>query len=78
MCEHFPRYATNVFLPPRENKIDESKEVILIAKTVESKYQGLEDEVHKVHSYDVPCVIAIPTAHVSKRYHDWLVGEINE
>lgn len=74
----FPEMQPMFFWPPKVNTIDESKEVVLIAKTTENKYQELEDEVHKIHSYDIPCVIAIPTAHVSKKYYDWLIGEINE
>jgi periplasmic divalent cation tolerance protein len=73
----FPEMQPLFFWPPKENKIDESKEVVLIAKTIESKYQALETEVHTVHSYEVPCVIALPTSHVSKKYYDWLVGELN-
>jgi periplasmic divalent cation tolerance protein len=64
------------FWPPKSGKIDESKEVVLIAKTVDSKYQTLEDEVHEIHTYDVPCVFAIPVKHVAKKYYDWLVGEM--
>lgn len=75
----FPEMQPMCFWPPNSGVLTEGKEVVLIAKTIESKYQELEDEVHKIQpSYDVPCVIAIPTAHVSKKYYDWLVGEINE
>jgi len=74
----FPDMQSLFFWPPKEKTIDEQKEVVLIAKTTEAKYQQLEDEVHAVHSYEVPCVIAIPTAHVSKKYYDWLCGELEE
>ncbi len=56
--------------------IDESKEVVLIAKTIESKYQDLEAEVVKVHTYNTPCIFSIPVTHVNKKYYDWLVGEM--
>lgn len=72
----FPDMKPMFFWPPQSGKIDESSEVVLIAKTVESKYQALEKEVVKVHSFDTPCIIAIPTAHVSQKYYNWLVGEI--
>lgn len=74
----FPDMQPMFFWPPKENKIDESKEVVLVAKTIENKYQELEAEIIKVHSYDVPCIIAIPTAHVSQKYYDWIVGELEE
>lgn len=72
----FPEMMPMFFWPPKSGTIDESKEVVLITKTIESKYQELEDEVHKVHSYDTPCVIAIPTQHMSKKYYDWLIEEL--
>jgi periplasmic divalent cation tolerance protein len=73
----FPEMHPLFFWPPNSGVIDESKEVVLIAKTIEQKYQDLEDEVHNVHSYDVPCVFAIPVSHVAKKYYRWLVGEIS-
>ena len=73
----FPDMQPLFFWPPKSGKIDESKEVVLIAKTIESKYQALEDEVHKIHTYEVPCVFAIPVKQVAKKYYDWLVGEVD-
>ena len=53
----FPNIIPMFFWPPKSGKID---------KTTEDKYKQLEKEVHKIHTYEVPCVIAIPVAHVSK------------
>lgn len=72
----FPEMQPYFFWPPKSGKIDGSKEVVLIAKTTEAKYATLEVEVEKVHTYDTPCIIAIPTAHVNKKYYDWLVSEL--
>lgn len=58
------------FWPPKSGIIDESKEVVLLAKTIESKYKLLEDEVSKIHTYDVPCIFAIPVHYVAKPYYD--------
>ena len=72
----FPEMHPMFFWPPKSAVIDESKEVVLIAKTLEIKYKLLEDEVYKVHSYDVPCIIAIPVKYVGKKYYDWIKGEL--
>jgi periplasmic divalent cation tolerance protein len=72
----FPEMHSMFFWPPKSGVIDESKEVVLIAKTVEEKYESLEKEVIKIHTFDTPCVMAIPIAHVSKKYYDWLKGEL--
>lgn len=74
----FPQMQPMFFWPPKSGKIDESKEVVLIAKTVDKKYKAVEKEVHKIHSYDVPCVFAISVKYVAKKYYDWLVGEMEQ
>jgi periplasmic divalent cation tolerance protein len=72
----FPEMQPMFFWPPKSGTIDESREVMFIAKTTEAKYQELEDEVCKIHTHDTPCIIAIPIARVSKKYSDWLIGEL--
>jgi periplasmic divalent cation tolerance protein len=72
----FPEMYPMFFWPPNSGKIDESKEVVLIAKTIDPKYDELESEVLKIHSYEVPCVFALPVSHVSKSYYEWLIGEM--
>ena len=72
----FPNMIPMFWWPPKENKIDESSEVVLILKSIESKYHEIEEEIHKVHTYEVPCVFAIPVTHVANKYYDWIKGEL--
>jgi periplasmic divalent cation tolerance protein len=72
----FPDMQPMFFWPPKSGTIDESKDVALIIKTLESKYAQVEAEIQKIHSFDTPCILAIPVAHVGKKYYDWLVGEM--
>jgi len=62
--------------PPKKNKLDGSKEVVMIVKTLKRKYDVLEKEIYKIHTYEVPCIIAIPTYKVNKDYFNWIKGEI--
>jgi periplasmic divalent cation tolerance protein len=62
--------------PPKMNKIDESKETVMIIKTLKNKYQDLEKEIYKIHSFDIPCIIALPVYKVNKDYYDWIQGEV--
>ncbi|KKR69551.1 MAG: CutA1 divalent ion tolerance protein [Candidatus Woesebacteria bacterium GW2011_GWA2_40_7b] len=48
----------------------------MIVKTLKRKYEELEKEIYKIHTYDTPCIIAIPTYKVNKDYYDWIKGEI--
>lgn len=72
----FPNMEPMFFWPPKSGKIDESKEVVLVVKTIEDKYKAVEKEVHKLHSYETPCVFAIPVKHVAQKYYKWLKGEL--
>lgn len=64
------------FWPPKSNKIEEANETILIVKTLENKFDTIEKEVLKIHFSDTPCLIAIPTVRVGKKYYEWIKGEI--
>ena len=76
-CVNIIDNANPMFLwPPKSGKIDESQETILLVKTLEKKYSGVEREITKLHSYDTPCIIAIPAVHVAGKYYDWLKEEI--
>jgi len=72
----FPEMIPLLWWPPKENKLDGTKEVLMIIKTLKRKYEALEKEIYKIHTYDVPCIIAIPTYKVNKDYFDWIKGEI--
>lgn len=62
--------------PPKQNKIDGSNEVVMIIKTLKDKYERLEKEIYKIHTYNIPCIIAVPTYKVNKDYFEWIKGEI--
>ena len=57
-----------------ENKIQEDNEVVIIAKTKEENYNKVKQEVKKLHSYDVPCILKI-NAECNKEYSDWINKE---
>ncbi len=72
----YPNMTPMFWWPPKENKIDESKEVVMIIKTLKSKYDELEKAIYGLEMLEVPCIIAIPTHKVNKDYFDWIKGEI--
>lgn len=77
-CVNIVDPVHSLFLwPPKKNHIDETNESVLLCHTLESKYKEIEKEVLKIHSYTNPALYAIPITHVSKKYHDWLAGELS-
>ena len=59
-----------------DNKIEDEKEFVIIAKTKEKNYEKIKEEVSKLHSYDVPCILKID-AEANESYDKW-VDEIVE
>lgn len=52
-------------------KIEDEKEYVIIAKTKEKNYKNIKEEVKKLHSYDVPCILKI-NAEANESYAKWV------
>ena len=55
-------------------RIGFAKETLLIMKTRKANFACLEKAVKRLHSYDVPEIIALPIIAGNKDYLDW-IGE---
>jgi len=55
-----------------QGKVDSAKEALLIVKTKKSLLNRLVKTVKKLHSYDVPEIIALPIIGGNKEYLKWL------
>ena len=58
-----------------EGKIQDEKEIVIIAKTLEKNYGKIKEEVSKLHSYDVTCILKID-AEANESYDKWVNGEV--
>jgi periplasmic divalent cation tolerance protein len=56
--------------------LQEDAEVVMIAKTVESKVSRLVARVTALHSYDCCCVLAFPVAAGNPPFLDWIAAEV--
>ena len=68
--------ATNIAKHLLEEKLVACAKVMLIAKTIESKWKTIEKEVLALHSYENPEIYAIPASQVSKKYLKWVEEEL--
>lgn len=59
-----------------ENAIQNDQEFIILAKTKESKFESLEQEITKIHPYQVPCIIKM-AATANMPYAQWLSKELD-
>ena len=59
-----------------EGKIVEDEEWLLIAKSSREHYGELEEQVKKVHVYEVPEILAVPVENGNEDYLNWLSREL--
>jgi periplasmic divalent cation tolerance protein len=55
-----------------QGKIEDDKEVLMIAKTRLKLFSALKAKVLEMHSYSVPEIIAMPIVDGSEEYMNWL------
>lgn len=58
-----------------KGKLEDSKEVVVLAKSTEKKYTRIVSEVRKIHSYKIPCIMKIPVT-FNKEYQNWILSEL--
>jgi periplasmic divalent cation tolerance protein len=58
-----------------KGKVEHDSEVVLIAKTASSNVPALVEKVKALHSYEVPCVIALPIADGNPDYLRWITEQ---
>ncbi len=55
-----------------EGRLQDEPEVLLIIKTLATRYQTLEMRLKSLHPYQVPEIIAVPVVSGSSDYLSWL------
>ncbi len=58
-----------------KGKLEENREAILIAKTREDLVDELMARVKELHSYECPCIIALPVVDGDTDFLAWLKKE---
>jgi len=70
--------CVNIILGPAESfytwkgKLEKAREYLLVMKTKMKCLAELENEVRRLHSYDLPEFIALPMTEGSEKYLSWL------
>lgn len=58
-----------------DDAVQEDEEWVLVAKTQPVLFDAVNERVGQLHSYQVPCVIALPIQQGNPAYLSWLAGE---
>ena len=77
------RLAACVNLLPRvrsiyhwKGAVEEGEEILMIIKTARSRFEELRAELARLHSYEVPEIIALPVVDGAESYLEWIGREI--
>ena len=60
-----------------EGKVCEEHEVLLSAKTTESKWSEISAFIQSAHPYDLPEILAFSPEHYERQYGKWVESEVN-
>jgi periplasmic divalent cation tolerance protein len=58
-----------------QGRVQEDSEVTIILKTRDDRVDRLTERVKDLHSYECPCVVALPIAEGNPAFIDWIVAE---
>ncbi len=59
-----------------KGEFQDDQEAVMIAKTTEEKVPDLIAAVKARHSYEVPCVVALPIADGLPDFLNWIAGQV--
>jgi len=55
-----------------KGKLDNASELLVTMKTEKLNFKKIEAEIKRIHSYEVPEIIAVPIVAGSRDYLDWI------
>jgi periplasmic divalent cation tolerance protein len=58
--------------------IEDAGEWLLIIKTSRERFNSLRAELERLHSYEVPEIVALPLVDGAPNYLNWLEAELHE
>jgi periplasmic divalent cation tolerance protein len=58
-----------------QGSVQSGREVVLIAKTVEERFDDLRERVVELHSYELPCIVARPVSDGHPGFLEWIEAE---
>src|SRR5690349_21596390 len=60
-----------------QGAVQEGGEAVLILKTTDDRLGALIDRVRTLHSYDCPCIEALPVIAGNQAFLDWVTSEMH-
>ncbi|MBM3344608.1 MAG: divalent-cation tolerance protein CutA, partial [Betaproteobacteria bacterium] len=61
-----------------QDQVENAEEVPLLIKTTGERYAALQALIRRLHSYELPEIIAVPVAHGLPAYLQWVAHETRD
>lgn len=61
-----------------KSKVNKAKEFLVILKTKKNLFKKVAGEVKRLHSYEVPEIVAVPIIEGNKKYLNWINRVVND
>lgn len=58
-----------------QGKVVDEPEAAMLCKTRRENFERIKEEARQLHSYDIPCIVALPWHDSDKDYKEWVEGE---
>lgn len=60
-----------------EGKVETAEEFMLLVKTSSERYRAVESEIRRLHTYQVPEILAVPVEQGFEAYLNWLRDQVS-
>ncbi len=60
--------------PGQKEQLNDEPEVLLLMKTRACLFEAVKTRVEELHSYVLPCIVALPVVAGNSGYLEWLAG----
>ncbi|KKR96743.1 MAG: CutA1 divalent ion tolerance protein [candidate division TM6 bacterium GW2011_GWE2_41_16] len=74
-CVNMVKGLDSIFL--WNGSLDRADEILLVAKSHDSKFDEIVSCVKAIHSYECPEIICMPIVAGSKEYLEWIDASVN-
>ncbi|HEV2615453.1 MAG TPA: divalent-cation tolerance protein CutA [Candidatus Acidoferrales bacterium] len=61
-----------------KGKVETASEVLVVIKSTQRRFPALEREIRRLHSYEVPEIVALPIVAGSKAYLEWIEEAVRD
>lgn len=59
-----------------EGKLQDDREVVMIAKTTEERVEAVMEKIRAEHSYECPCILSLPISDGNPPFLAWIAEQV--